>query len=207
MKQLAFLFSYVMFVLLSHVCVLWPQGSKPFVLCCFLPQDSSLDPPQLLVRHIFSPGLTGLTCRCMFRQRTTCPGSQLKQEAPFLNGEVEDVVSSELVVELHNARDCSGWPNVSCAKRSSPTEPLEQAKAKGSEALCHERDLRKDLSTACPSPTYTVLPPLPLFTTLLPVCYPHIDTILIFDWMLKLPSQLSTTYTKCLFPHMVGWLT
>lgn len=105
----------------------------------------------------------------MFRQQATYRGSQLKQEAPFLNREVDDVVSSELVVELHDARDCSGWPNVSCAKRSSPTEPVEQAKVKGSQALCRERDLRKDLSTACPSPTYAVFPPLPFLMTLLPI--------------------------------------
>lgn len=172
-----------MFVLLSHVCVLLFSRLQTICFMSFSPSRFlPRSPTAILVRHIFSPVLTRHTCRCMFRQRATCPGSQLKQEAPFLNGEVEDVVSSELVVELHDARDCSGWPNVSCAKRSSPTESVEQAKAKGSQALHREWELRKNLSTAHPSPTYAVLLPLPLFTTLLPVLSgPDIDTILIFD--------------------------
>ncbi len=55
-------------------------------------------------------------CGCMFMQSENgTTGMSAEAGSSFLYREVDDVVSSELAVEVWEAQGCTGWPPVSCA--------------------------------------------------------------------------------------------
>lgn len=147
-----------MFAPLPQVCVLRLQGCKPSVLCYFLSLATPPRIPPTPLRWSGTPSpppgalhCTALHAGVCLDRRARCLGSQLKQEAPFLKrvggGESRMWFPPRPAVELHDAsRAAVGGQNISCVKRSAPTEQEKQRRRVLSLSSARERDPAEGLS-------------------------------------------------------------